>query len=114
MPSRKLNGLAKALTDSGEVSTIMAFSEDAPASDLASHRELIDRTYGRVSLIDIVDALAAGNNQWERETLTALRHVSPFSAAATFGGAVRRGGTLGYSRLLMYEYRFAYRRPGAR
>ena len=109
VPSRKLNGLAKALTDSGEVSTIMAFSEDAPASDLASHRELIDRTYGRVSLIDIVDALAAGNNQWERETLTALRHVSPFSAAATFE-AVRRARTFpDLETCLMYEYRFAYR-----
>jgi enoyl-CoA hydratase len=109
VPSAKLDALAKALAESGDTSAIAQFSVEAPESDLAKHRDLIDRIYGRDSLIGIVKALEAGTSEWERETLAALRRVSPLSAAATFE-AVRRAKQLkGLEASLVNEYRFAYR-----
>jgi enoyl-CoA hydratase len=109
VPIGKLDALVNALVESGDVSMIGKFSEEAPASKLVSHQDLIDSTYGRNSLIEVVEALGAGKSDWHHETLAALRHVSPSSACATFA-AVRRARTLpDLESCLVYEYRFSYR-----
>jgi enoyl-CoA hydratase/carnithine racemase len=109
VPSDRLADLAKALAESGDASVLSKFSAQAPTSDLAARQQDIDRIYGRDNLIDIVKALEAGTSDWERETLKALRRVSPFSAAATFEAVRRAKRTKDIESCLVNEYRFAYR-----
>jgi enoyl-CoA hydratase/carnithine racemase len=109
VPSGKLPAFADALAESGDVSVIGRFSGETPGANLAAHRDLIESTYNRASLIDVVAALEAGQDDWHRGTLAALRRVSPSSAVATFE-AVRRAKTLpDLESCLVYEYRFSYR-----
>jgi enoyl-CoA hydratase/carnithine racemase len=109
VPSETLSDLSKALATSGEASVIDRFRSPAPASDLAAHQKDIDRIYGRDNLLHVVKALEAGTTEWERETLKALRRVSPFSAAATFEAVRRARQAKDLESCLVNEYRFAYR-----
>jgi enoyl-CoA hydratase/carnithine racemase len=109
VPSSQLDALARALAETGDASAIAEFGEKTPASSLAAHQDLIDSTYGRNSLIEVVEALEAGTSDWRRDTLSALRRVSPSSAVATFE-PVRRAKTLpDIESCLVYEYRLSYR-----
>jgi enoyl-CoA hydratase/carnithine racemase len=109
VPIGKLEALTNALIESGNVSVIGEFSKETSTANLAAQQDLIDNTYNRESLMEVVKVLEAGNSDWHRETLAALRRVSPSSAVATFE-AVRRAKTLpDLESCLVYEYRFSYR-----
>jgi enoyl-CoA hydratase len=109
VPSARLPELVRSLVDTGDVSVIASFAETPPASDLSSHHDQIDRLYSHQSLGEAVVVLEAAMDDWSRETLRALRRVSPFSAAAAFEAIRRARKIAGIEPCLVNEYRFAFR-----
>jgi enoyl-CoA hydratase len=109
VPSARMAELVRALAKAGDISVIADFVQTPPTSDLSRHRDKIDHCYGRNSIGEIVLALEGAGDEWARETLKALRRVSPFSAAATFESIRRACGVSGIEPCLVIEYRFAYR-----
>ncbi|MEU1624417.1 enoyl-CoA hydratase/isomerase family protein [Streptomyces sp. NPDC020096] len=63
---------------------------EPPASELASHREVIDRCFAADSLTELFDRLTAEGGDWAEETLAELRRASPSSLHVTFE-LLRRG-----------------------
>jgi enoyl-CoA hydratase len=107
--SQCLSELKGKLVESGDVSVIKHFAETPPISELEQSRDRIDNFFGRKTLNEIVEALEEANGAWEGETLTALRRVSPFSAAATFEAIHRARQSRGLEACLATEYRFSWR-----
>lgn len=109
VPSQRLAELKGRLAEAGDPSVIGHFSETPPVSELKKSRGRIDLFFGRETLKGIAAALEDADGAWEAETLSAIRRVSPLSAAATFE-AIRRARQLrGLEACLATEYRFAWR-----
>ncbi|MFN0193616.1 MAG: enoyl-CoA hydratase/isomerase family protein [Aestuariivirga sp.] len=108
VPSEKLPGLTEALKQDG-IGVIPDFVAPLPSSKLAGLRPTIDLHFGESSVSAIAASLEAADGAWERETLEALRRVSPFSAAAAFEALRRARQTQDIESCLITEYRFAWR-----
>ena len=79
------------------------------APPLASHREAIDRHFGRNSLGAVMESLeAAAVDEWAAATLAGLRDKSPTSLAVTFR-QLREGGALDFAACMRLEYRLVSR-----
>jgi enoyl-CoA hydratase len=109
VPSESLPDLKRHLAETGDAETVAEFAKPPPPSDLARNRARIDACFGQSPLENIVAALEAGTDEWDRTTLAALRRVSPFSAAATFEAITYARKTPGLEPCLANEYRFAFR-----
>ena len=109
VPSQRLAELKAELVETGDVSVIKSFAEAPLISELEQSLERIDYFFGRGTLTETVGALEDANGKWEVATLNALRHVSPFSAAATFEAIHRARKSRGLESCLATEYRFSWR-----
>jgi enoyl-CoA hydratase len=103
VPQSDFAALRTAIVADG-VATVAGYTAGLPAFSLAPHREAIDRCFGQDSVAAIVSALEAENTDWARETLAAMRTVSPSSLLWSFA-AIRRGAGLGLRDALDAELR---------
>jgi enoyl-CoA hydratase/carnithine racemase len=88
----RLAGLRAEIAAHG-VAAIAAAAERLPPFTLAPHRAAIDRCFGADTLGEMVARLEAEDTDWARETLAALRSMSPSSLVWSFA-AIRRGAGL--------------------
>ncbi|MCW3473029.1 enoyl-CoA hydratase/isomerase family protein [Limobrevibacterium gyesilva] len=72
------------------VAAVAAHAQTLPPFSLAAQRPAIDRCFGADSVAGIIARLEAEGTDWARETLAALRSVSPSAVLWSFE-AIRRG-----------------------
>ncbi|WP_328911963.1 MULTISPECIES: enoyl-CoA hydratase/isomerase family protein [unclassified Streptomyces] len=94
VPAAELPALEAALTGEGPLAdrgadpaeALDRFATPAPPSDLAGHREAIERCFTAPDLAGVRARLAAeeADREWARDTLAALDRGSPASLAITF------------------------------
>ena len=77
-----LAGLPAALAAQG-VAALDGIGE-AYEAPIAAHLEAIDRCFSADSVLGVVERLSAEDSEWSRQTLIALRSMSPSSVSWTF------------------------------
>ncbi|HEY5834596.1 enoyl-CoA hydratase/isomerase family protein [Streptomyces sp.] len=117
VPAAELPALEAALPGGGDPARVLdGFAAAAPPSELAGHREAIDRCFSGFSagLADGVGEVRArlgaedDDREWADETLALLGRVSPMSLAITFD-LLRDGAGSGLEACLARELELARR-----
>ena len=86
---------------------IEGFKAEPPGqSEIAPHRERIDRCFGYDTVEEIIAALQKDDSGWARETLTALYAMSPTSLKVALR-QIREGDGLDFARVMTMEYRLS-------
>jgi len=89
VPRERIASLSHALAEDGP-GALAAYTALLPPCSLAPHRETIDRCFSADDVPEIVRRLAADDSDWSRQTIAALRAVSPSALCWTLE-AIRRG-----------------------
>ncbi len=84
------------------VAAVAGFAQALPPFSLAEQRASIDHCFGADSVGDIITRLQADPSDWARESLAAMRGVSPSSVVWSFA-AVKRGAVLNLEAALAAE-----------
>ena len=89
VPRERIAELSQALATDGPAA-LAAHAAPLPPFSLAPHRDTIDRCFGAANVPEIVRRLEADGSDWSRQTMAALRAVSPSALCWTLE-AIRRG-----------------------
>lgn len=93
VPQADLASFVEAIEGDGVEKAISTFAQEPPPSDVAAHRDWIDRCYAGESVADIVDALRAEENPAATEAAELIGSRSPIALSVTLA-AVRRARSL--------------------
>jgi len=108
--SAELDALRTALAAAADAEGIAAvldrFHRDPGPSPLAEKQWVIDRTFGKETLPEILAALEADENPWARHALAVIRSRSPSAVVVAFTAA-RQGRGLDFDACLRLEYRLS-------
>jgi 3-hydroxyisobutyryl-CoA hydrolase len=81
---------------------------DLPKSEIETHRDTIDRIFGKKTLEDIFAELKKENTEWANKVLETLSKMSPTSLKVVFK-QLREGKKLSLDECLKMEYRISQR-----
>lgn len=81
-------------------------SEPAGESELAPHREQIDRCFAHERIEDIIADLQQDGTDWAQETLNAMYGMSPTSLKIALR-QIRMGGKMPFAQVMTMEYRLS-------
>ena len=110
IPKSKWPDLIAKLTETGDLDTLEAAAEDAPAGQLADQQADIDANFGGEGLRDITNALQSDGGDFAQDAMKRLSRNSPLSMAVAVEMIHRlRGPGADIRRALELEYRFTYR-----
>lgn len=105
MPHAALEAFTGAIIADGVDSALAAHAAEAPASQLAAHRDWIDECYAHETVAQIVGALAGHASPDANAAAELIGTRSPVACAVTLE-AVRRAGQLAtLEDVLIQEYR---------
>lgn len=84
----------------------VSFATPDVASDLVSHRSLIERCFSQASVEEIMGALDQSDDEWAKNTAQHLRTRSPTSLKVVFE-QLKRGAELDFDACMQMEYQMA-------
>jgi enoyl-CoA hydratase len=109
VPRSKWDELMAQLADGAVCdAAVNALSVAVPGDFLSAHRAVIDRTFGKDSVEQILAALDGEHNDWADDTAKTIRAKSPTSLKIAFR-QVREGVKLGFDDCMRMEFRMVNR-----
>lgn len=105
VPSERLPEFTGALAGADAADAVREFAGEAPAGELAAHREWIDRCYAADSVEEIVDRLHASGDRHAKEAAETILAKSPTSLKVTLAALRRARALPTLEAVLEQEYR---------
>ncbi|WP_306338226.1 enoyl-CoA hydratase/isomerase family protein [Streptomyces sp. KL118A] len=105
VPSERLPEFTGALAGTDAADAVREFAGEAPAGELAAHREWIDRCYAADSVEEIVDRLHASGDRHAKEAAETILAKSPTSLKVTLAALRRARALPTLEAVLEQEYR---------
>jgi len=110
VPSSELGALKEALAEQrdaqGVEATLAAFHRNPGPAPLQEKRALIDHSFDKETLPEILAALETATDPWAHEVLAVIRSRSPSAVVVAFDAA-QRGRALSFDDCLRLEYRLS-------